>query len=62
MSPFLPTDSMLTAKAWQRFPTRNGSDKAKQVGFEGLYLPTAKWAGRCIRQEELRDQVLLKLT
>jgi cytochrome c biogenesis protein len=35
VSPFLPMDDMLTSEGVASFP-----DAAKQVGFEGLYLPT----------------------
>jgi cytochrome c biogenesis protein len=35
VSPFLPMDEMLTSEGVASFP-----DAAKQVGFEGLYLPT----------------------
>ncbi|HZM80737.1 MAG TPA: cytochrome c biogenesis protein ResB [Candidatus Limnocylindrales bacterium] len=35
VSPFLPLDDMLTSEGVASFP-----DAAKQVGFEGLYLPT----------------------
>lgn len=41
ISPFLPVDEMLTSEGVAAFPDANGSDKAKQIGFEGLYLPTA---------------------
>ena len=35
VSPFLPVDNMLTSEGVAAFP-----DAVKQVGFEGLYLPT----------------------
>ena len=59
VSPFLPTDGMLTSEGVAAFPDANGSDKAKQMGFEGLYLPTAGM-GRSNHPEE-RDPALMLL-
>jgi cytochrome c biogenesis protein len=59
VSPFLPVDGMLTSEGVAAFPDANGSDKAKQVGFEGLYLPTAGM-GRSNHPEE-RDPALVLL-
>ncbi|GIH09411.1 cytochrome c biogenesis protein [Rhizocola hellebori] len=57
VSPFLPLDGMLTSEGVAAFPDANGSDKAKQMGFEGLYLPTAGM-GRSNHPEE-RDPALM---
>ncbi|HEX6683502.1 MAG TPA: cytochrome c biogenesis protein ResB [Candidatus Limnocylindrales bacterium] len=52
VSPFLTLDDMLTSEGVAAFP-----DAAKQVGFEGLYLPTAG-AGRSLYPQE-RDPALM---
>jgi cytochrome c biogenesis protein len=48
---------MLSSEGVAAFPDANDSDKAKQVGFEGLYLPTAG-VGRSNHPEE-RDPALV---
>ncbi|HCU49461.1 MAG TPA: cytochrome c biogenesis protein ResB [Micromonosporaceae bacterium] len=58
VSPFLPVDSMHTSEGVAAFPDANGSDKAKQMGFEGLYLPTAKM-GRSAHPSEQDPALVL---
>ncbi len=58
VSPFLPVDGMLTSEGVAAFPDANGSDKTKQIGFEGLYLPTAS-TGRSVHPAEKDPQLLL---
>ncbi len=57
VSPFLPVDGMLTSEGVAAFPDANGGDRAKQVGFEGLYLPT-QGMGRSLHPSE-RDPALV---
>jgi cytochrome c biogenesis protein len=52
VSPFLPVDEMLTSEGVASFP-----DAGQQIGFEGLYLPTAGM-GRSKHPEE-RDPALM---
>jgi cytochrome c biogenesis protein len=44
VSPFLSIDGLLTSEGAAAFPDANGSDKAKQMAFDGRYLPTAQKA------------------
>jgi len=53
VSPFLPLDDMLTSEGVASFP-----DAAKQVGFEGLYLPT-NGMGRSKHPEENDPALML---
>lgn len=41
VAPFLPVDDALTSEGVAAFPDVNGRDRALQMAFEGLYLPTA---------------------
>jgi len=48
-APFLPSDDLLTSEGVAAFPDVNGHDRALQMAFEGLYLPTAPENGPFVR-------------
>jgi cytochrome c biogenesis protein len=50
VAPYLPTDNLtLTSEGVAMFPDVNGRDRASQVAFEGLYLPTTPDAPPFVR-------------
>lgn len=60
--PFPFTDQTLTSSGVATFPDANGSDKAKQMAFEGRYLPTANQAPYLVSEHPEERNPALMLT
>ncbi|MEV6347942.1 cytochrome c biogenesis protein ResB [Actinoplanes sp. NPDC051851] len=66
--PFLPTDAMLTSEGVAQFPDVNidpdtgKRDDTQQMGFEGVYLPTASTDGSASSTYPAEDDPVLYLS
>jgi len=56
VAPFLPIDDVLTSEGVAAFPDVNGRNRALQMAFEGLYLPSAPASGPFLRSEHPEER------